>query len=451
MSTPALAPAAAARGFSGEILTEENPDYDGARVTFNALIDRRPLAIARCRSTEDVAIALATADEHELPVAVRGGGHNVAGHAVCDGGLVVDLTGLGNVEVDPDARVARAGGGALWRTFDAAAQAHGLAVPGGTFATTGVGGLTLGGGIGFLIGRLGLTCDSLVAAEVVTVGGDVIVASEDDHADLFWALRGGGGNFGVVTRLDFTLHPMREVVGGFLVYAREAAREALRVFRDVALAASDELSVQCQLAETRDSGQRMFAVIVCSSSEDPEPEGLRLLREAPGLQFDDVKRRSYLDLQSELDLPFGLRHYWKGHFVRELPDAAVDALCDRFEAPARTPGGILIEAIHGAAARVPADATAVGFREAAFNVSALGIWEDASDDDVGIAWARETAAVVEPHSLQGGGYLNYMQADEPADRVRAAFGAERFERLREVKRRYDPGNVLRFNQNIPPA
>ncbi len=226
MSTPALAPAAAARGFSGEILTEESPDYDRARVTFNALIDRRPLAIARCRSTEDVAIALATAGEHELPVAVRGGGHNVAGHAVCDGGLVVDLSGLGDVEVDPDARVARAGGGALWRTFDAAAQAHGLAVPGGTFATTGVGGLTLGGGIGFLIGRLGLTCDSLVAAEVVTVDGDVIVASEDDHADLFWALRGGGGNFGVVTRLDFTLHPMREVVGGFLVYAYDTAREA---------------------------------------------------------------------------------------------------------------------------------------------------------------------------------------------------------------------------------
>ncbi len=451
MGTPALAPAAAARGFSGEILTESDGSYDEARATFNALIDRRPLAIARCRSTEDVAIAFTIAGEHELPVAVRGGGHNVAGHAVCDGGLVVDLSGLGEVEVDPEARVARAGGGAIWRTFDAAAQAHGLAVPGGTFATTGVGGLTLGGGIGFLIGRLGLTCDSLVAAEVVTVDGDVLVASENDHADLFWALRGGGGNFGVVTRLDFTLHPLREVVGGFLVYAYDTAREACRVFRDVALAASDDFSVQCQIAETRDTGERMFAVIVCSSGEDPEPEGLRLLRKAPGLQVDDVRRRSYLELQSELDLPFGLRHYWKGHFVRELPDTAVDELFDRFEAPAQTPGGILIEAIHGAAARVPRDATAVGFREAAFNVSALGIWEDPAHDDVGIDWARGTAAAVEPHSLQGGGYLNYMQADEPVERVRAAFGAERFERLRDVKRRYDPGNVLRFNQNIPPA
>jgi FAD/FMN-containing dehydrogenase len=347
--------------------------------------------------------------------------------------------------------VARAGGGAVWRTFDAAAQAHGLAVPGGTFATTGVGGLTLGGGIGFLIGRLGLTCDSLVGAEVVTVDGDVIVASEDDHADLFWALRGGGGNFGVVTRFDFALHPVREVVAGFLVYAYESAREALRIFRDVALAAPDDFSIQSQIGESSKTGERSFVVIVCSSGEDPEPEGLRLLRKAPGLQADDVRRRSYLELQSQLDLPFGLRHYWKGHFVHTLPDTAIDDLCARFEASEQAPGAVLIEAIHGAAARVPGDATAVGFREAAFNVSALGIWEGASLDDVGVAWARETAAAVEPHSLQGGGYLNYMQADEPADRVRAAFGAERFERLREVKRRYDPGNVLRFNQNIPPA
>jgi FAD/FMN-containing dehydrogenase len=451
MGTPALAPAAAARGFSGEILAESDGSYDGARATFNALVDRRPLAIARCRSTEDVAVALALAREHELPVAVRGGGHNVAGHAVCDGGLVVDLSGLGEVVVDPEARLARAGGGAVWRTFDAAAQAHGLAVPGGTFATTGVGGLTLGGGIGFLIGRLGLTCDSLAAAEVVTVDGEVLVASEDDHADLFWALRGGGGNFGVVTRFDFALHPVREVVAGFLVYAYESAREALRVFRDVALAAPDDFSIQSQIGGSRETGERVFVVIVCSSGEDPEPEGLRLLRKAPGLRVDDVRPRSYLDLQSELDLPFGLRNYWKGHFVRALPDTAIDGLCDRFEALDETPGAILIETIHGVAARLPADATAVGFREAAFNVSALGIWEDASRDEEGIAWARETAAVVEPHSLQGGGYLNYMQADEPVERVRAAFGAERFERLREVKRRYDPGNVLRFNQNVPPA
>jgi FAD/FMN-containing dehydrogenase len=451
MSTPALVPAAAARGFAGEILTEETAGYDEGRATFNALIDRRPVAVARCRSTEDVAVVLTVAREHGLPVAIRGGGHSVSGHAVCDDGIVVDLTGLGEVEVDPEAREARTGGGATWQGFDAATQAHGLAAPGGTFSTTGVGGLTLGGGIGFLIGRHGLSCDNLVAAEVVTAAGDVVTASEDEHAELFWALRGGGGNFGVVTRFDFRLHPLREIVGGFLVYAYESARDVLRVFRDIAAAAPDDFSTQAVIGTDRATGQRIVAVIVCSTGPDHEPEGLRALRGAPGLLVDDAKRRPYLELQLAQDLPFGLRHYWKGHFVRDLPDALIDELYARFDAAPKPPGAILIEAIHGAAKRVPADATAVGFRDASFNVSALGIWEDAGDDEAMIAWARDTAGAVAPFSLAGGGYLNYMQADEPLERVRAAYGAERFERLRAVKRQYDPDNVLRFNQNIPPA
>jgi FAD/FMN-containing dehydrogenase len=450
-TTSTVEPAAAQRGFSGEIVAEGHPAYDEARATFNALIDRRPLAIARCRSTEDVAIALAVAREQELPVAVRGGGHNVAGHAVCEGGLVVDLTGLGGVQVDPDARIARAGGGATWQAFDTATAAHGLASPGGTFFTTGVGGLTLGGGIGFLIGRHGLSCDNLVAAEVATVSGDVLTASEDEHADLFWALRGGGGNFGVVTRFDFRLHELREIVGGFLLYDYDAAPDVLRVFRDVAADAPDEFSTQALVSRERESGQRLAAVLVCSSGPEDEPDALRELRTAPGLVTDDVKRRPYLELQLSQDLPFGMRHYWKGHFVRELPDELLDELCVRYDAAPQPPGAVLIEAIHGAAKRVPADATAVGFRDAAFNVSALGIWQEPSFDDQGIAWARETAAAIEPYSLSGGGYLNYMQADEPLERVRAAYGAERFERLRAVKRRYDPDNVLRFNQNVPPA
>ena len=450
-TTPTVEPAAARRGFSGEIVAEGHPAYDEARATFNALIDRRPLAIARCRSTEDVAIALAVAREQELPVAVRGGGHNVAGHAVCEGGLVIDLTGLGGAQVDPDARIARAGGGATWQAFDTATAPHGLASPGGTFFTTGVGGLTLGGGIGFLIGRHGLSCDNLVAAEVATVSGDVLIASEDEHADLFWALRGGGGNFGVVTRFDFRLHELREIVGGFLLYDYEAAPEVLRVFRDVAADAPDDFSTQALVSRERESGQRLAAVLVCSSGPKDEPDALRELRTARGLVTDDVKRRPYLELQLSQDLPFGMRHYWKGHFVRELPDELLDELCARYDAAPQPPGAVLIEAIHGAAKRVPADATAVGFRDAAFNVSALGIWQEPSFDDQGIAWARDTAAAIAPYSLSGGGYLNYMQADEPLERVRAAYGAERFERLQAVKRRYDPDNVLRFNQNVPPA
>ncbi|HWH05610.1 MAG TPA: FAD-binding oxidoreductase [Gaiellaceae bacterium] len=450
MTANTVAPAAAARGFTGELLTEADAGYDEARATFNALIDRRPLAIARCRCTSDVVTALAVARMHGLQVSVRGGGHNVAGHAICDGGLVVDLSALSTVDVDPEARIARAGGGATWATFDAATQAHGLAAPGGTFSTTGVGGLTLGGGIGFLIGRYGLACDNLVAAEVVTVDGAVHVASEHEHADLFWALRGGGGNFGVVTRLDFRLHEVADVVAGRLEYDYSDARMALRVFRDAALAAPDDCSTQAFLTWDAETGARKLVVIVCSSGQAEEPEPLRQLRAAPGLTSDGVRRMPYLELQRMLELPFGLRHYWKGHFVGALPDSLLDELWEHHAAPAEAPGAVLIEAIHGAARRVPADATAVGFRDASFNVSALGIWQSANDDDKRIDWARGTAAAVAPFSLRGGGYLNYMQADEPVERVRAAFGEERFARLQAVKRRYDPANELRSNQNVPP-
>ncbi len=450
MSISALEPAAAARGFAGDFLTDDHPAYDEARTTFNALVDRRPLAIARCRGTSDVVVALAIAAENGLPVAVRGGGHNVAGHAVCDGGLVIELSSMNAVEVDADARIARAGGGATWRVFDAATQAHGLAAPGGTFGTTGVGGLTLSGGIGFLIGRHGLTCDNVVGAEIVTVAGDVVEASERENAELFWAIRGGGGNFGVVTRLDFRLHPVDEIVGGVLVWPFAAASEPMRVFRDTALVAPDDFTTQAVLGHSTETGTCLFAVIVCSTGPDDEPELLRRLRRVEGLEADEVRRRPYLELQSMLDMPFGLRHYWKGHFVRELPDALLDDLEQSID-PERPRGSILLEAIHGAASRVPRGATPVGFRDAAFNVSALGIWKDPAADEEVIAWARSTAAAAAAHSLQGGGYLNYMQADEPVERVRAAFGAETFERLRAVKRQYDPGNVLRFNQNVPPA
>ena len=440
----------AALDFSGEILTADDPGYDEARRTFNALVDRRPLAIARCRNTGDVVAALAAARRHELPVAVRGGGHNVAGHAVCDGGIVLDLSPLDEVAVDAERRIARAGGGATWRAFDAATAPHGLAAPGGTFDTTGVGGLTLGGGIGFLIGRHGLSCDSLVGAQVVTVDGEVLEVGEDAHPELFWALRGGGGNFGVVTRLDFRLHPVQDVVGGMLIWPYEAAPEAMRAFRDAALEAPDDFTIQSVIGQSVALGRIVFVVIVCSTGDDEEPPLLRRLRDLPGLMRDEVRSRPYLELQRMLELPFGLRHYWKGHFVRELPDPLVDELW-RAAAPGGPRGSILIEAIHGAASRVPAGETAVGFREAAFNVSALSIWEDPAADEAQVAWARETAAAAEPYTLRGGGYLNYMQSDEPAERVRAAFGPATFERLQAVKRTYDPQNVLRFNQNVPPA
>jgi FAD/FMN-containing dehydrogenase len=295
-----------------------------------------------------------------------------------------------------------------------------------------------------------MTVDNLVAAELVTADGRVVRASSTENSELLWALRGGGGNFGVLTRLDFGLHPVRNVVGGMLIWPYAVAMEAMHTFRDAALEAPDDFTIQSVIGESVALGQIVYVVIVCSTGDDEEPPLLRRLRRVPGLLNDAVHRRPYLELQRMLDLPFGLRHYWKGHFVRELADPLVDDIW-RAAAPGGPRGSILIEAIHGAASRVPADATAVGFRDAAFNVSALSIWEDPAADESQIAWARTTAASAEPYTLRGGGYLNYMPSDEPIERVRAAFGAETFERLQAVKRTYDPGNVLRFNQNVPPA
>jgi FAD/FMN-containing dehydrogenase len=439
------------RTVSGEVLAPTDGGYDAARLTFNALVDRRPAAIVRCLGADDVAAALAFARSNALRVAVRGGGHNPAGHAVCDDGLVIDLSGLNAVEVDAESRIARAGGGANWKQFDVACHAHGLVTPGGVVGTTGVGGLTLGGGIGYLLGRCGLTCDNLVGAEVVTADGGVVTADAETNPDLFWGLRGGGGNFGVVTTFVFGLHPVSTVVGGLITYRFDAARDVLRRFVETMAKAPDDFTCMAQLSGDA-NGEPVLQVFVCSTLPDDEPAQLRGLRSAPGLVSDAVRRIGYLDLQSLVDPPFGLlRQYWKGHFVTELPQELIDGLVRRFLALGHVPGDLLIEPIHGAAARVPLHSMAVQFRAARFNVSALAIWESPDRDAAEIAWARETAAALEPYSLTGGGYVNYMQEDEPPDRVQAAFGPEKFERLRALKRRYDPENVLSLNQNIPPA
>jgi FAD/FMN-containing dehydrogenase len=435
---------------AGVVLGPDDPEYDAARRCYNALVDRRPSVIARCAHAGDVATAFDFARSYGLEVAVRGGGHNPAGHCVLDGGLVIDLSALRVVEVDGDARVARAGGGATWLDFDAATQAHGLLTPGGVVGSTGVGGLTLGGGIGHLTTQLGLTCDNLVGAEVVTPDGTVLQVDGDDNAELLWGLRGGGGNFGVATRLDFRLHARERVVGGLLRYAGDRLGEVLRRFRELSSQSPPESSLQAILALGVD-GEPVVTLSVCYTGADADPEELRVLRSLPGLREDDVRERSYLEQQRVFDSPYGeYREYWKGHFVGELPDELLDDLLRRIGALGRPPGGILIESLHGAPKQADPDAGVVGFRGAAFNVSAMASWLDESQDGEYIAWARETVAAVEPWSLTGGGYVNYMQADEPIERVRAAFGAESFERLRALKRRYDPDNVLRRNQNIPP-
>jgi FAD/FMN-containing dehydrogenase len=436
---------------AGPVINPADREYDAARRCFNALIDRRPAVIARCVAPRDVAAALDFARTHDLEVAVRGGGHNPAGHCVCDDGLVIDLSAMRAVDVDNDGRVARADGGATWFDFDSATQAHGLVTPGGVVGSTGVCGLTLGGGIGHLTAQHGLTCDNLVGAELVAPDGSVIVATHDENPELLWGLRGGGGNFGVATGLTFRLYPLDQVVGGVLEYRGNAVRDTLRRFRDVVAQSPHDLSCQAVLA-LDESLAPALAVAPCYTGSDSDPAELRALRSAPGLISDGVQAQSFLDQQLVFDSPYGEnRHYWKGHFVRELPDELVDELLRRIVAFGRPPVHVLIESLHGAPKDADPGLGGIAYRGAAFNVSAMAVWHEPDLDEQHMAWARDTAAAVEPWSYSGGGYANYMQADEPIERVRAAFGDQAFARLQALKKRYDPNNLLRRNQNIPPA
>jgi FAD/FMN-containing dehydrogenase len=437
----------------GQVIDRSHPEFDLARAVFNGAIVRRPALIVRPLDAADVATAIEFARSSGMSVSVRGGGHNVAGHAVCDDGLMLDLRLLREVRVDPGERIAEAGGGATWQDFDPVCQRHGLATPGGTFGTTGVAGLTLGGGLGHLMGRHGLTLDNLLQAEVVTAGGEIVLADEDANSDLFWALRGGGGNFGVVTRFVFRLHELPPLTGGLLAYDFARAGDVLRRARDAIRDAPDELTSFFLLGRERASGERIVAVSVCwTGSSDEARARLDLLRAIPELLVDGVRHLSYLQLQGIFgEIPFGLRHYWKGHFVTGLPDELIDLAVEHFARRTSPLGTILLEPLHGLATRVPDEATAFANRHAAFNMSGISVWESPEDDDEQIAWAREFGEGVSPYSTRGGGYLNYMARDEPLERVEAAFGAAKFARLRELKRRFDPGNVFCHNQNIPPA
>jgi len=362
---------------------------------------------------------------------------------------VIDLSAMRRVEVDASARVAHADGGATWLEFDSATQAFGLVTPGGIVGSTGVCGLTFGGGIGHLTAQYGLTCDNLIGAEIVTPDGTVVHASSDENADLLWGLRGGGGNFGVATRLEFRVHPLERVVGGALSYDGNGVRDTLRRFRDVAARSPRDLSFQAELS-LDESLTPTLVVLPCYTGSDADPKELRTLRSAPGLVEDGTRAHSFIDQQRLVDPAYGeVRHYWKGHFVRELPDELLDELLRRIVALGRPPGGILIESLHGAPKDADAGFSALAYRDAAFNISVMAGWREPELDQLHIEWARETAAAIEPWSF-GGGYANYMQADEPIERIRAAFGDAAFERLRALKQLYDPANVLRRNQNIPP-
>lgn len=449
--------------FLGELIEPDHPDYDDVRAVWNGTVDRRPRLIARCRGTADVAAAVRFARERDLEIAVRGGGHNVAGTAVCDGGIVIELSAMRAVSVDPVGRRAEVQGGALWGDVDHETQAHGLATTGGIVSHTGVGGLSLGGGIGWLMRKHGLTVDNLVGAEVVTAAGQIVRASADDHPELFWALRGGGGNFGVVCSFRFALHPVGpQVMAGPVFWAAENTADVLRFYREFISDAPDELGTIVRLGTVPPFpvvGRELHfrpAVAVATCYAGPVEDGeraLRALRRFGTPLVDLVGPTSYVDHQRSIDdtVPHGWHYYWKGVNLSGLSDEVVDVLAEHAYR-ARSPRSYAaIFGMGGAVARVPRDATAYSGRDAAHTMSIDAVWLADQGDTVRkaeIAWARAFADALRPY--RAGVYVNFLDADDGASHVREAYGEDIFQRLAKVKAEYDPENVFRNNKNVPP-
>jgi len=441
---------------TGELIAPGDARYDEARTIWNGAIDRRPALIARCREPADVTAALRLARERELPIAVRGGGHGVAGTAVCDDGLVIDLSPMKGIAVDPGARTARAQGGVLWGELDAATQAHGLATVGGIVTHTGIAGLTLGGGIGWLMRRHGATVDNLLGAEVVTVDGSVVTADEE----LLWGLRGGGGNFGVVTAFEYALHEVGpSVLAGPLYHALDDGPEVLRFYRDFIADAPDELTTIVNLRPAPPlpvlppelHGRPVVSIAACWAG-DPEAgeRALAPLRAHGRPLIDLIAPRPYVQLQRMFDpaVLHGWHYYWKSWEVPPLTDAAIDTLVERAAAITSPRSYIIVFQLGGAMARPPHD-TAFGQRSEGHDVNINAVWlPDDPDADRHIQWARDTYTALEPHGA-GRAYVNFM-GDEGSDRVRAAYGPETYARLVALKRAYDPDNLLRLNQNVAP-
>ena len=446
---------------SGGLVQPGDPSYDEARQVFNAMVDRRPELIARCTTSADVAACVEFARDRHLPLAVRCGGHSVAGLSVVDGGLVVDLAGLNRIEVDPAARTVRAGGGVLWGELDAATQAYGLHTPGGRVTTTGIGGFTLGGGYGWTSSKHGLSCDNLVSAEVVLADGSVVTAGEGEHDELLWGLRGGGGNFGIVTEFELRLHELGPtVLAGLALWPLERAAGLIRAWRDFMDGAPDEVSSACVILTAPPEPfvpehLRGRAALGMAAMYVGDPAvgaaALRPLRElSPDL--DHIGPMPYTAFQAALDplAPPGMRSYWRGEHLRGFPDDAIDTFLDH--APALVEAGFplsqaVVFRIGQAISAVPEDATAFSHREARYLFHPISVWGDAADDERLIARNRAFADAMRPFGT-GGAYLNFTPE---GDRVREAYGEAKYERLVALKDAYDPDNLFRMNQNIRPS
>jgi FAD/FMN-containing dehydrogenase len=437
---------------TGSVLLPEDAGYEAARTVFNGLIDRRPALIVRCRSANDVAAALTLARAAELDVSIRGGGHNVAGRAVTDGGVMIDLAEMKRIAIDPDRGTASVEGGVVWAELNAAAGEHGLAVTGGTISTTGIAGYTLGGGLGWLMAKYGLAADNLLAVELVAAGGDILHVDAESHPDLFWALRGGGGNFGVATTFTFRLHPVQTIVGGLIAHPIEAGTGLLAFYREAVAGASDDLSVFAGLVHAPDgSGAKLAALVVFHTGDAAEAErDLEPFKTWGSPAVVDVGPMPYPVMNTLLDAgyPAGALNYWLSSFTSDLSDELIAVALDRFATAPSPMAAILLEHFHGAVTRVGVGETAVPHRAEGWNLLMPTIWTDPADNEANIAWARETFAAMRTH-LGTGRWLNYLGDDEAEDAIRAAYGPN-FDRLREVKRRYDPDNVFHLNHNIAP-
>lgn len=451
-------------GFLGALISPDHHDYDDARAVWNGAVDRRPTLIARCSCTADVAAAVRFARSRDLDIAVRGGGHNVAGTAVCDEGISIDLSAMRVVTVDPVERVAHVEGGALWGDVDHATQAHGLATTGGIVGHTGVGGLCLGGGIGWLMRKHGLTVDNLVEAEVVTAEGEIIHASANEHPDLFWALRGGGGNFGVVSSFRFALHPVGPTVtAGPVFWAAEDTTRVLRFYRDFVADAPDELGNVVRLGTIPPLpfiGEELHftpAIAVASCYAGPVEDGERALRALRGFGtplVDLVGPTLYVDHQSGLDdtVPHGWHYYWKATDLTELSEEVIDVVAAHAYRASSPRSYAAMFHMGGAVARVPRDETAYAGRGIDHNIIIDAAWLPDRDESVSAtetAWARGFLEALRPH--RAGVYVNFLDSDDDTSRVREAYGEDTYRRLAEVKAKYDPDNVFHNNRNIRPA
>ena len=440
-----------ATGFSGRIVTPVDPDYETARRVWNVMIDRRPALILQPRNAADVQAAVRFSLEQRLPLAIRGGAHGVAGMGTCDDGLVIDCSLMKTISVDVASRTARAEPGVKWVEFDAATQAHGLATTGGTVGDTGIAGLTLGGGFGWLEGAFGITVDNLISADVVLADGRLVRASDDENADLLWALKGGGGNFGVVTSFEYRLHPLGPMIaGGLAVHPYSAAREVLAFFGDFMATAPDPLTVGAALATGPDGHKACILACAYAGTTDEGLKAVQPLKAFGSPVMDMIGPIPYAGQQGLLEqaAPPGYRNYWKAEFIHALTPGFIDTWVDAFSTVASPMSFQLLFPIHGAAARVAPEATAFPLR-GGMHVGIYGAWKPGEADEPNLAWVRSTWQQIKPF-VSGGVYVNEIGSDDGQDRARQAFGIN-YARLASVKAKYDPSNVFRLNANIEPA